>query len=188
MDAGLGAQPAVGVITPHLDGGALHARHFTRAGVDDLGGETARCGPLEIHAQQHLRPVLGLGATGARLDVEIGVARVHLAAEHPTQLELADFSLDLGQVTLDLDGDRLVALRFGEFEQFDGVDDGAGRGVHLRGLGRELGALLAELLRLLRLLPDCGVFELPADLFETFLLQVVVKETPVRSARAPGGR
>ena len=36
------------------------------------------------HAQQDFRPVLGLGAAGAGLDVDEGRVRVHLAGEHAT--------------------------------------------------------------------------------------------------------
>jgi len=42
----------------------------------------------------------------------------------------------------------------------------------------ELRALLAELLRALGLVPNVGVFELTTDFFETFLLRLVVKDTP----------
>jgi hypothetical protein len=39
-------------------------------------------------------------------------------------------------------------------------------------------ALLAQLLRALRMVPDVGIFELAADFFETLGLRLVVKDTP----------
>jgi len=42
----------------------------------------------------------------------------------------------------------------------------------------ERGALAAEALRLLRVVPDGRAFQLAADFFETFDLLVVVKGTP----------
>ncbi len=66
MHAGLGAQPAVGIIADHADGRALDARDFAGALIDDFGLDAVRVGPLQIHAQQHRRPVLRLGAAGAR--------------------------------------------------------------------------------------------------------------------------
>ena len=181
MHAGLGAQPAVGMVAAHLDGGALDARHFARARIDDLGAEAAGGRPLEVHAQQHLRPVLRLGAARAGLDVEVGVVRVHLAAEHALELEFADLGLDLREVALDLAGGGLVVLGLGELQQLDGIGHRAGGRVHLLDLGGEARALLAELLGLLGLLPDGGVFEFAADFLEPLFLQIVLKETPLRS-------
>jgi len=107
--------------------------------------------------------------------------RVHLAAEHALQFELAHLRLDLRQVTLDFAGGGLVVLALGEFEKFDRITH--------RTLGRidavefcgEARALLAELLRFFRLLPDGRVFELATYFFETFFLEIVFKETPLRS-------
>ena len=46
---------------------------------------------------------------------------------------------------------------------------------------RELGALSAELLGFLRLLPNRRVFEFATDFFEPLFLQIVFKETPLRN-------
>ena len=116
MHAGLGAQPAIGVVALDLDGGALHARDFARLRIDDFGVEAARRRPLEIHAQQHLRPVLRLGAARARLDVEEGVVRIHLAAEHALEFELAHVGFELARVALDFARHALVVLALGEIE------------------------------------------------------------------------
>jgi hypothetical protein len=40
--------------------------------------------------------------------------RVHLAAKHPLQLELADLCLDGRQLALDVAGNRLVVIGLGE--------------------------------------------------------------------------
>ena len=47
--------------------------------------------------------------------------------------------------------------------------------------GGELGSLSSEFLGFLRLLPDCRIFEFAADFFEPLFLQIVFKETPLRS-------
>ena len=104
--------------------------------------------------------------------------RVHLAAEHALELELAHALLEAGGIPLDVLRRRFVVLAFGELEQLRGIRDGLAGAVELLELGGELGALAPELLRLVRLLPDGGVFQLATDLFETFLLGVVLKETP----------
>src|SRR5690606_30751839 len=85
---GLGLEPAVGVLALDPEGGRLDARHFAAGDLQQFGLPAARLGPAQVHAQQHLGPVLGLGAAGARLDVDEGVAAVHLAGEHALELQL----------------------------------------------------------------------------------------------------
>jgi hypothetical protein len=91
--------------------------------------------------------------------------RVHLPREHALELERLDLRLQLVDVGDDRIGGALVVLggreleqiaRFGErrFERRDGADDLV-----------ELGALAPELLRVLRLVPDRGILELPRDFF-----------------------
>ena len=43
--------------------------------VEDLGAEAVALGPAQVHAQQHLGPVAGVGAAGAGVDRDDGVAR-----------------------------------------------------------------------------------------------------------------
>ena len=50
--------------------------------VDHLALEAAALGPAQVHAQQHLGPVLRLGAAGAGMDRDDGVLAIVLAAEH----------------------------------------------------------------------------------------------------------
>ena len=53
----------------------------------DLDVEALRLGPARVHAQQHLRPVLRVGAARAGVDLADRVALVVLAAEQRAQLE-----------------------------------------------------------------------------------------------------
>src|SRR5690606_181465 len=101
VHADLGAQPAVGVLALDVHGGALDTRHFAFGQLHDGGVETAMVGPAQVHAQQDIRPVLGLGAAGTGLDVQIRVVGVHLAAEHAAKFQ---FFENFAQ-TLDLGGD-----------------------------------------------------------------------------------
>ena len=79
VHAGLGAQPAVGVLTDDVHGRTLHAGNLAGGRLDDLGLEIVRLGPAQVHAQQHFRPVLRLGAAGAGLDIEKRIIGIHLA-------------------------------------------------------------------------------------------------------------
>ena len=79
----------------------------------------------QVHAQQHRRPVLRLGAAAARLDVDEAGARVHRMVEHPPELELADRLLEVGDVVAQRVQRRVVVLGARELEQL--VDVGRGR-------------------------------------------------------------
>jgi hypothetical protein len=98
--------------------------------------------------------------------------------EHALQFQLAHAGLEPIGVLLDFSGGGFVVLAFGELEQLGGVGDALGRAVDLIELGGKLGALAAELSCLVRVLPDGRVFQLAGYFLETFLLGVVLKETP----------
>jgi hypothetical protein len=104
--------------------------------------------------------------------------RIHLAIEHPLQLELAHAAFEAHCVPLDVFRGALVVLALGELEQLRGVGDGLGRAVQLLELRGKLRTLAAELTCLVRVLPDGRIFQLANYLFEAFLLVVVLKETP----------
>jgi hypothetical protein len=79
----------------------------------------------------------------------------------------------------------VVAFTLGEREELRRILE---RGVDLlqRGDGGFEGApLLAQVLRALGVVPDAGVLEGAADLYESLLLRVVVKDT---SGARPSGR
>src|SRR3546814_11924870 len=79
MHAGLGAQPAVRIWPPHVDRRRFDAGDFTIRSFHQLDLEAAAFGPAQIHAQQHLGPVLRFGASGAGLQINISVVLVELA-------------------------------------------------------------------------------------------------------------
>ena len=99
--------------------------------VEHLGAEAAALGPAQVHAQQHLRPVLRLGAAGARVDGEDGVAVVVLAAEHQLELELVDLPCCSASASrVDVGGDALVVLGGGQFDKLEQVRGSAPRPRH----------------------------------------------------------
>jgi hypothetical protein len=104
--------------------------------------------------------------------------RIHLAVEHALQLELAYSPLEPCGILLDVRGSALVVFAFRKLKELCGIGDGLGSPVQLLELGGELGAFATELTGLVRVLPDRGILQLSAYLFEAFLLRVVLKETP----------
>jgi hypothetical protein len=104
--------------------------------------------------------------------------RVHLAGEHALELELRNVPLEARDVLLDGPDRAFVGLRLGEFEQLTGLGQAAVEAIERADDRLELGALAAEFLGALRVLPDRRVLELPQDFRESLAAPLVVKDTP----------
>ncbi len=104
MDAVLGPQKTVGVVSAHHDRGALDAGFLALLEVDRLDAIAVTLRPAQVHPVEHLRPVLRLGPPSARMDREDRVAGVVLAGEHQIELGLLE---GLGEV---LDGTAEILL------------------------------------------------------------------------------
>ena len=75
------------MVTLKLNSGALNARDIASRTLDQLGLKSLRFTPTEIHTQNHLCPILGLCATGARLNIEIGIVLIDLTRKHAPKLK-----------------------------------------------------------------------------------------------------
>ena len=118
MNAGFGAQQAESVLAFDFDGRAFDARHVTGRFVFDCSFETFAFGVFQILAQQHAGPVASFGATCAGLDVEEGVARVRLLAEHAAKFEVFDGFDQRQRVGLNGDETVVIAISLTHFEEF----------------------------------------------------------------------
>ena len=119
MHAGLGLQPAIGIVAGDLDGGGLDAGLFTLLLLEVLDLEAVLLRPARVHAQQHLRPVLALGAAGAGMDFEIGIELVGLAREQRFQLAPGDLLLQVLERLLGLGDHGRIVLGFAELDHAD---------------------------------------------------------------------
>ena len=104
MHAALAGQLPKGVLADDGEGGGLDAGLFAVLEVVDLGLEALLLGPAQVHAHQHLGPVLALGAAGAGMHGDDGVERIGLAVEHGAGFELfveggqsLDVALEIGE-------------------------------------------------------------------------------------------
>ncbi|EXI65161.1 MAG: hypothetical protein AW08_03433 [Candidatus Accumulibacter adjunctus] len=163
MDARLRAQHAVGVVAGNPDARRLDAGDLAFGLLEHLDGVTLAFGVAQVHAQQHRRPVLRLGAAGAGLDVEEAVERVGRVVEHAPELERGDLLLD----AVDVGEDRLqrvvVAFIAGHGEQLAGVTQAIGDAVQRQHDIFQRALLAAEFLRALGVVPDLRVLQFARD-------------------------
>ena len=77
--------------------------------VDHLGLEAGALRPAQVHAHEHLRPVLRLGAARSRVDGDDRVLRVLGPREDDLELEGLELFREALETLLDLGGEALVA-------------------------------------------------------------------------------
>ena len=88
MNACLRTQPAKGIFTLKVDRGAFDARHISIRNLDHFSFEAFCFAPTQIHAQQHISPVLCFRASRTRLYINKSIIRVHLSGEHTPEFQL----------------------------------------------------------------------------------------------------
>ena len=179
--------PAVGVLAAQVHGRALDAGHFAGAGLDQLDIKALGLAPAQVHAQQHLGPVLRLGAAAAGLDVQVGGVGIVLAGEHAPELEPAQRLVHRGQLGLDVGEHVGVAVGQRHVKELGGIGQFLA-GLAQRGdLGLDLRQLAADVLRALRLVPEAGVGLFGLQLFKLLDQGLVVKDSPARRRDDPAG-
>src|ERR1700716_4077350 len=165
--AGFGLEPAIGVVAADLDGGGFDAGLFALGFFQIFNLEAVLLRPARVHPQQHRGPVLALGAACAGMHFEIGIEPVGLARQQRLQFAATVFLLEHLQRVLGLGDHALVVLGFAEFDHFDIVAElaldlaDALKRIHQRG------ALLHQLLGLLGIVPEIGIFGELVQLGET---------------------
>src|SRR2546422_10896516 len=103
VHARLALEEAVGILARDLDGRRLDPRLVPGEEVHDLRLEARALAPAEIHPEEHLRPVLRLRPTGARMDREDRRLGVVGAGHHDLQLELVEIFTEARDLGGDLD-------------------------------------------------------------------------------------
>jgi hypothetical protein len=107
--------------------------------------------------------------------------------EHALQLETTHIGLETLRVVVDITRGCLVAFAFRELEKLRCVRYALGGALDLARVGREPRPLTSQLLRAFGFCPNGRVLQLAPYLLEALLLEIVLKETPVRSECAPRG-
>src|ERR1051326_3436940 len=158
MYAALRLQQAVRILGVDFEGYRFDAGAFALEAIGDDGLEALALGPSQIHAQQHLGPVLALGAARARVYGDDGAAPVVFVREQHGPLEaLEQFRIRL-QIALDI-ARNLFALARQLEQSVQIVGEQADALVVGDGLLEPL-AVLHDLLALLGLRPEVGCSDL----------------------------
>lgn len=178
MHAGLCTQPAEGMIAAELHGGPFHPGHLAGGELDDLGGESTLFTPAQIHAQQHLRPVLGFCATGASLYFQKRIGRVHLTFEHAAEFERCQILLQLTEILLDFGQGGIVCFFGREFCKFREIAELRGQPLEQPEYLFQFDPLFVQRPGVVRVVPDIGIGKGELYLFESQLLVFEVKDAP----------
>ncbi len=177
VDAGLGLEPAIGVLALDLDDGALDAGFFALADVGDGDLVAAFLGPSRVHAQEHGSPVLAFGAAGTGVDLEVGVHAVGFTGEQGLDLAALDILDEALEGCLALGHGGFVVLRLTQLEQGHGIVEFALE-LLVAGDGAFHALTLAhDLLGALRIGPEVGILAVAVQLFEALFGRIPVKET-----------
>ena len=79
MHATLGLKMTISVIAAHQQGRGLDCHFLADLEIDNLRSEIVALDPALIHAQQHIGPVTGFRATGARVNRDEGIRAIVFA-------------------------------------------------------------------------------------------------------------
>ena len=142
------------------DGRRLDAGLLARGLLEILDLVAVLLGPARIHAQQHVGPVLALGAARAGMDLEIGVVRIGLARKQRLELAPRHLGLELLERLFGVGDGLLVLLGLAELDHGELVVELLLDAADGAELVLERGALLHHALRALLVVPEIGVFGL----------------------------
>ena len=146
------------------------------------------CAQRDVHAEQHLGPVLRVGAAGAGVDLADRVALVVLTAEQRAQLEPVELGRDLRDPVRDLTFDRVVALFASELEQRLEVGDALAQVVDELDVGADARLLGRDLARLVLVVPQLGIGGFGVELLEPLRAPRRCAGTRARRARGESAR
>src|SRR6185437_10891515 len=117
MDAALGLEPAISVLAGDANGRRFDAGAFARALFEPLDLVAVLLAPAHIHAQEHLGPILRLGAARAGMDLEIAIVAVGFAGKEAVELARFDVLMQRSERLLRLVEHRLIAFGLGKLRE-----------------------------------------------------------------------
>ena len=176
MHTRFGLHPAIGIVALDEDGCGLDARFFTVMHFQKFDLETLTLRPAGVHAQEHVRPVLAFGTTGAGMHFDIGIVAIGFARQHGFHLTASSLDLQSLQRVLGILDDRLVALFLAKFDQLDIVVELLLHGLDATDAVVELLALAHQLLGFLGIVPEVRILRLVIQPVQSSYRLIPVKD------------
>ena len=158
------------------DGRALDAGFFAIGHIEQFDLVFPALGPACVHTQEHIGPVLALGAAGAGMDFEIGIVLIGFAGEQRLDLTARGFLLERADLLLAFLDRRLVRFHLAEFDQRDGIFELALKTGDGGQTIFKISAFAHDLLRGFGIVPEIGMFGLRVQLGQTLCGSVEVKD------------
>ena len=138
-----------------------------------------RLRPAQIHAQDHVCPILRLSTAGARLNIDESITGVLLAAEHATKFQATYLFLEACKVG-DEFFDRVGIIFFQRhLQKFVSISKPGCQRIKAENDLFQKRPFLAERLGPIRLVPDVGFFQFSLDFSQALSISFVVKDTPL---------
>jgi hypothetical protein len=186
MHAVLAFEQAICPGAGDADRRGLDARLIADRLLEKLHRHAVFLGPEQVHAQEHLRPVLGISATRTGVDAdERHVVRVWVVEEQ-IDLAAADLLLECAQLFLEVRGHRVVRLVLEHRRELSGVA-GTLRQRFPRGqVIADSRGFLVERRGVARIVPEIRCGDLLVELDQTEAFSSEVKDAP--GARLYGRR
>ena len=176
VHAGFGLEPAIGGGAGDLQRGGFDAGLLALALLEQLHLVAVLLGPARVHADEHLRPILRLGAAGAGIHLEIGVVAVGLAGQQALDLAALRVLRDAAEGGHAVGDHGRVALGLGHGDQLDRVGELVLEGGEPVDLARQAIALAHHLLRGVAVVPELRILGAGVQLCEASGRDIPVKD------------
>ena len=160
MDAFFRFQIAIGVFTFDAESGALDARFIAGLHIQDSQFIAIAFGPAGIHADEHLRPVLGFRTAGTGVEGNEGVALVVFAGQEEPHFPLLDILEQVVVLLFNIFGKGSIAVFHGHFQILAEVVSFADEFFVTFDFRLEKRRFLGNLLGLIRVIPEGRVTHL----------------------------
>ena len=134
--------------------------------------------PAQVHAQQHLRPILGFGSARAGLNFHERVGGVHLALKHARELERLQLLLQSVEVRIHIVESRFITLGSRQLREFAKITEAGVEGCEYADDLVQRGTLLVERLRPGLIVPDVGIGQGQFYFRQAVFFVGEVKDTP----------
>src|SRR6185369_13374521 len=178
VNSSLGLEIAVGVFTGDGEGAALHAGLIAGLIFGNLGSPPLAFAVAEIHPQEHLGPVLGLGPAGAGIYGKVAGAAIVRSGEHPLEFGGNHLFFKLFIQFVSFLKSRLVLDLAAELDKHADIFSLTLQAVPARQYLFDHGSFAKDDLRPLIIIPETGCGDAGLYLLDILPFAIYVKETP----------